>query len=227
MRILLVEDQPDAADILVKGLREQGYAVDLAIDGEEADFKASIAPYDLIILDVMLPRKSGFELCRDLRASGSEVPILMLTARDAVEERIRGLDLGADDYMVKPFEYPELLARVRGLLRRRTARRKEVLTVGDLRIDVGTRKVERGGKTIDLTAKEFALLEYLARHAGKVVTRSDISRQVWDESYDAFSNLIEIYLGRLRRKIDSGHTVTLLHTRRGEGYVLASAGTAR
>jgi len=222
MRILLVEDQPEAAEILMRGLREQGYAVDLAADGEDADFKASVSPYDLVILDVMLPRKSGLAVCRDLRKSGSKVPILMLTARDAVEERIRGLDLGADDYMVKPFEYPELLARVRGLLRRRTVRRSEVISVGDLRIDVGTHKVERAGKAIELTAKEFALLEYLARRAGQVVTRQDISRQVWDESYDAFSNLIEIYLGRLRRKIDSGHAITLLHTRRGEGYMLAA-----
>lgn len=220
MRILLVEDQRDAAEILVKGLREQGYAVDLATDGEEADFKASVSPYDLIILDIMLPRKSGFEVCSDLRAVGSEVPILMLTARDAVEERIRGLDLGADDYMVKPFEYPELLARVQGLLRRRVIRRQEVLTVGDLQIEVGTRKVRRGGKAIELTAKEFTLLEFLARHAGQLVTRRDIAGAVWSDSYDEFSNLIEIYLGRLRRKIDAGHSLALLHTRRGAGYML-------
>ena len=227
MRILLVEDQPDAADILMKGLREQGYAVDVAVDGKEADFKASVSPYDLVILDVMLPRKSGFDFCRDLRASGSEVPILMLTARDTVGDRIRGLDLGADDYMVKPFEYPELLARIRGLLRRRTIRRDTLISVGDLRIDPGTHKVERAGASIELTAKEFALLEYLARHAGEVMTREEISRQVWDESHDTFSNLIEIYVGRLRRKIDSGRSVALLHTRRGEGYLLATAGTAR
>ena len=184
MRILLVEDQRDAANILIKGLREQGYAVDLAADGEEADFKASVSPYDLIILDVMLPRKSGFDVCRDLRAAGSEVPILILTARDAVGERIRGLDLGADDYMVKPFDYPELLARVRGLLRRRVVRRREILTVADLSIEVGTRRVSRAGQSIELTAKEFAFLEYLARRSGELVTRRDISRQVWDDSYD-------------------------------------------
>jgi two-component system copper resistance phosphate regulon response regulator CusR len=223
MRILLVEDQPDAAEVLRQGLREQGYAVDVASDGEEADFKASVNGYDLIILDVVLPRKSGFAVCRSLRAAGNDVPILILSARDAVEERIRGLDLGADDYMVKPFEYQELLARVRGLLRRRSNRKKEVLSVGDLSIEVGTRKVQRAGRIIDLTAKEFALLEYLARHAGETVTRSQISRQVWDESYDAFSNLIEIYLGRLRRKVDSGHPQHLLHTLRGEGYKLAAA----
>jgi DNA-binding response OmpR family regulator len=149
MRILLVEDQPDAADILMKGLREQGYAVDVAADGEEADFKASVNPYDLIILDVMLPRKSGFDLCRDLRASGSQVSILMLTARDTVDDRIRGLDLGADDYIVKPFEYAELLARIRGLLRRRPTRRATLLSVGDLRIDAVAHKVERAGSPIE------------------------------------------------------------------------------
>src|SRR5260370_26265926 len=158
MRILLVEDQRDAADILMKGLREEGYAVDLASDGEEADFKASVNPSDLVILDVMLPVKNGLDVCRDLRAAGSEVPILMLTACDAVEARIRGLDLGANDYMVKPFEYPELLARVRGLLRRRTIRRRDVISVGDLRIDASTHKVERAARPIELTAKEFALL---------------------------------------------------------------------
>ncbi len=226
MRILLVEDQHDAAEILVKGLREQGYAVDHAVDGDEADFKASVNPYDLVILDVMLPRKSGFDVCRDLRAAGSDVPILILTARDGVEERIRGLDLGADDYMVKPYEYPELLARVRGLLRRRTARSQEAVSVADLYIEIATRKVRRAGKTIELTAKEFALLEYLARRQGEVVSRRDIASQVWDDSHDAFSNLIEIYLGRLRKKIDSGHPVALLHTRRGAGYILAALGTS-
>jgi two-component system copper resistance phosphate regulon response regulator CusR len=223
MRILLVEDQQQAADILKQGLREQGYAVDVASDGEEADFKASVNRYDLIILDLMLPRKGGFALCRDLRAAGNDIPILILSARDAVDDRIRGLDLGADDYMVKPFEYQELLARVRSLLRRRSIRKKEVLSVGDLSIEVGTHKVQRAGRTIELTAKEFSLLEYLARHAGETVTRAQISREVWDESYDSFSNLIEIYLGRLRRKIDAGQAVHLLHTLRGEGYTLAVA----
>jgi two-component system copper resistance phosphate regulon response regulator CusR len=221
MRILLVEDQPEAAEVLRQGLREQGYAVDVAPDGDEADFKASVNSYDLIILDIVLPHKNGFDVCRDLRAAGSDVPILILSARDAVEDRIRGLDLGADDYMVKPFEYEELLARVRGLLRRRAVRRKEVLTVGDLSIEVGTHRVARAGRSIELTAKEFVLLEYLARHAGQTVTRAQISRDVWDDSHDAFSNLIEIYLGRLRRKIDSGHAIHLLQTLRGQGYTLS------
>ncbi len=221
MRILLVEDQPDAAEILRQGLREQGYAVDVAGDGQEADFKASVSRYDLLILDLMLPRKSGYALCRDLRAAGNHTPILILSARDTVEERIRGLDLGADDYMVKPFEYQELLARIRGLLRRRAIRKREVLAIADLSIDLGTRRVERSGRAVELTAREFSLLELLARHAGETVTRARIAREVWDESCDAYSNLIEIYLGRLRRKIDSGHPVRLLHTLRGEGYSLS------
>jgi len=221
MRILLVEDQRDAAEILRQGLREQGFAVDIASDGEEADFKASVNRYDLIVLDLMLPRKSGFDFCRELRESGNTVPVLVLSARDAVEDRIRGLDLGADDYMVKPFDYEELLARIRGLLRRRAAPKQAVLRVGDLAIEAGSRKVSRAGKTIDLTAKEYSLLEFLAQRAGQKVTRTQISRHVWDDSQDAFSNLIEIYLGRLRRKIDSGHATPLLHTLRGEGYCLA------
>lgn len=220
MRILLVEDQPDAATILAQGLREQTYAVDIAGDGEEADFKAAVNQYDLIILDVMLPRKSGYEVCSDLRAAGSEVPILMLTARDDVEDRIRGIDLGADDYLVKPFVHRELLARVRALLRRGQFRYLDVLQIADLKIEVRTRRVERAGRLIDLTAKEFALLECLARRQGELIKREEISEHVWDESYDPFSNLIDVYIGRLRRKLDSGHAVRLVHTRRGEGYIL-------
>ena len=222
MRILLVEDQADAAALLARGLREEGYAVDIAVTGEEADFKAFVNRYDLFVLDVALPRKSGFSVCRDLRAGGSDTPILFLTARDAVEDRIRGLDVGADDYIVKPYEYRELVARIRRLLRRSASREQEVLTVGDLRIEVLTHRVQRNGKTIELTAKEFALLEYLARNAGKAVTRDEISEHVWGEPYEAFSNLIETYMARLRRKIDAGHPLALLQTRRGEGYLLTA-----
>jgi two-component system copper resistance phosphate regulon response regulator CusR len=221
MRILLVEDQKEAADILRQGFREQGYATDVAYDAEEADFKISVNGYDLIVLDLMLPGKSGFTLCRELRAAGNAIPILVLSARDAVDDRVKALDLGADDYMIKPFEYDELLARIRGLLRRRAVRKQEVVRVGDLSIETGTRKVCRGGRNIELTAKEFSLLQYLAQHAGHRVSRSQISRHVWDDSQDAYSNLIEIYLGRLRRKIDLGHAAPLLHTLRGEGYSLA------
>ena len=223
VRILLVEDEPPAAKILAKGLREQGYALDVVADGEEAEFKASVNQYDLIILDVMLPLKDGFQVCEEIRNAGSPVPILMLTAREALEYRVRGLDAGADDYLTKPFEFEELLARVRALLRRGPTPHREILEVGDLRIELRGHRVQRAGRAITLTAKEYALLEYLARRAGEVVTREEISEHVWDESYDAFSNLIEVYIRKLRRKIDVGHEVKLLHTRRGGGYVLTAA----
>lgn len=222
MRILLVEDEPSAARILAKGLREQSYAVDVAADGETALEQAQTNEYDLIILDVMLPRRDGFEVCRTLRRSGRAVPILMLTARDSVEDRIEGLDTGADDYLIKPFNFHELLARARALLRRGPALRPEIIEVADLKIDPRAREVERAGKPVELTAKEYALIEYLARRAGEVVTRADIAEHVWDENFDPFSNLIEVYIQRLRRKIDDGHAVKLIRTRRGEGYMLTA-----
>jgi two-component system copper resistance phosphate regulon response regulator CusR len=223
MRILLVEDEPAAARMLAKGLREQAYAVDIAADGESALYQAKINEYDLIVLDVMLPIKDGLEVCRELRAAGSALPVLMLTARDAVEDRIAGLDTGADDYLIKPFDFHELLARVRALLRRGPALREETLIVADLRINTRARRVERAGRSIELTAKEYALLEYLARRAGEVVGRADIAEHVWDENFDPFSNLIEVYVQRLRRKIDGGASRKLIRTRRGEGYVLTDA----
>jgi len=221
MRILLVEDEPGAAQMLAKGLREQSYAVDLAIDGETAVYQASVNDYDLVILDVMLPIKGGFEVCRELRAEGLTFPILMLTARDAPPDRVAGLDSGADDYLVKPFNFHELLARLRALLRRGPALRPETLKVADLSIDTRARQVSRGGRPIELTAKEYALLEYLARRAGEVVSRAEIAEHVWEEDFDPFSNLIEVYVQRLRRKIDEGYTPKLIRTRRGEGYILA------
>src|SRR5262249_4366751 len=177
----------------------------------------------LVILDVMLPLKDGFEVCRELRAEGLTIPILMLTARDAVQDRIAGLDTGADDYLTKPFDFHELLARVRALLRRGQALRPETIEIPDLSIDTRARRVRRGDSAIELTAKEYALLEYLGRRAGEVVSRAEIAEHVWDENFDPFSNLIEVYVQRLRRKIDEGHAPKLLRTRRGEGYVLASA----
>jgi two-component system, OmpR family, copper resistance phosphate regulon response regulator CusR len=206
--------------MLAKGLREQGYAVDTSADGEDGAFKASVNQYDLIILDLVLPRKNGLHVCSELRSSGSTIPILMLTARDAVEDRIVGLDQGADDYLTKPFEYRELLARVRALLRRGPKPYFEVIEVADLRIEVKTRRVTRGNKPIELTAKEYAILECLARKKGELVTREDLSEHAWDENFDAFSNLIEVYILRLRRKIDAGHKLKLIRTRRGEGYIL-------
>ncbi len=227
MRILLVEDEPDAARILAKGLRRQKYAVDLAADGEAAEYQASINDYDLIILDVMLPRKDGFEVCRELRAAGSAVPVLMLTARDAVQDRIAGLDTGADDYLTKPFDFHELLARVRALLRRGQALRPEKIGVADLTIDTRAHQVERAGRRVELTGKEYALLEYLVRRAGEVVSRAEIGEHVWDENFDPFTNLIEVYIQRLRRKIDDGHRLKLIRTLRGEGYLLATGGEER
>jgi DNA-binding response OmpR family regulator len=220
MRVLLVEDEPNAAQMLAKGLRRQAYAVDVAADGEEALYQASVNNYDLVILDVMLPIKDGFTICRELRASGSSVPVLMLTARDAVEDRIAGLNTGADDYLVKPFDFHELLARVRALLRRGPALRPEKFQLADLVLNTESRVVLRGGKQIGLTTKEYALLEYLARRAGAVVTRAEIAEHVWDEKYDPFSNSIEVYVQRLRRKVDAGREPKLIHTRRGAGYVL-------
>jgi two-component system, OmpR family, copper resistance phosphate regulon response regulator CusR len=202
--------------MLAKGLREQGYAVDTSADGEDGAFKASVNQYDLIILDLVLPRKNGLHVCSELRSSGSTIPILMLTARDAVEDRIVGLDQGADDYLTKPFEYRELLARVRALLRRGPKPYFEVIEVADLRIEVKTRRVTRGNKPIELTAKEYAILECLARKKGELVTREDLSEHAWDENFDAFSNLIEVYILRLRRKIDAGHKLKLIRTRRAK-----------
>jgi two-component system copper resistance phosphate regulon response regulator CusR len=224
MRILLVEDELNAARMLAKGLRQRAYAVDLAADGEEALYQASVNEYDLIILDVLLPLKDGFEVCRELREAGSTTPILMLTARDAVQDRIAGLDLGADDYLVKPFDFHELLARVRALLRRGATLRPETLTIADLVIDTRAQQVRREHKQIDLTAKEYALLEYLARRAGEVVSRADIAEHVWNESFDPFSNSIEVYIQRLRRKLDEGYAPKLIRTRRGAGYSLAAEG---
>jgi two-component system copper resistance phosphate regulon response regulator CusR len=222
LRILLVEDEPAAAQMLAQGLREHGYAVDLAADGEEGLEKIYINRYDLVILDVVLPRKDGFAVCRELRSAGSSIPVFMLTARDGVEDRIAGLNLGADDYLTKPYEYREVLARVHALLRRGPTTYYDVIEVGDLRIELKSRTVARAGRTIELTAKEYAILECLARRQGQVLTREDLSEHAWDENYDAFSNVIEVYILRLRKKIDAGHEVKLLRTRRGEGYVLTS-----
>lgn len=220
MRILLVEDEPAAAEMLAKGLREQTYAVDLARDGEEALYQASINDYDLILLDINLPIKNGLEVCRELRALGSKVPVLMLTARDDIQDRIAGLDSGADDYLTKPYAFHELLARVRAVTRRGPALASDIISISDLAMDRKTRRVTRAGNVIELTAKEYALLEYLMRRAHEVVGRADIAEHVWDENFDPFSNLIEVYIQRLRRKIDDKHTEKLLRTRRGEGYVL-------
>jgi DNA-binding response OmpR family regulator len=221
MRLLLVEDEARVARFIARGLREQAYAVDLAADGEDALYQAAVNSYDAIILDVMLPKKDGFAVCRELRAAGSRVPVLMLTARDAVEDRIGGLDTGADDYLTKPFEFGELLARLRALLRRGGELIPTVIRLADLVIDTRAQQACRAGRNVNLTTKEYALLEYLARNAGRVVGREEIAEHVWDETFDPFSNLIEVYINRLRRKVDEPFGPPLIHTRRGAGYVLS------
>lgn len=220
MRLLLVEDDAVIASSLAKGLREQSYAVDLARDGDAAVYQAAVNTYDVIVLDVMLPGRDGFSVCRELRRRGMATPVLMLTARDAVGDRIAGLDSGADDYLSKPFEFGELLARLRALLRRGPALSPAVLAVADLELDTRTQVATRGGRLIPLTTREYALLEYLARNAGRVVGRAEISDHVWDDNYDPISNLIESYINRLRRKLDVPGSLPLIHTRRGAGYVL-------
>src|SRR5687767_4635775 len=223
MRILVVEDEPAAAAVLAKGLREHSYAVDVAADGAAAMAQASSTDYDLVILDVLLPRINGLELCRRLRDFGATVPILMLTARGGLEQRVEGLDAGADDYLSKPYHFPELLARIRALLRRGPALTSAELRVADLILDTRARTVLRAGRDVPLTTKEFALLASLARRQGHVVSRGDIAEHVWDDSFDPDSNLIEVYIQRLRRKIDDGQALKLIQTRRGAGYTLAAA----
>jgi DNA-binding response OmpR family regulator len=221
MRVLLVEDEPAAARMLAKGLREHAYAVDVAGDGDDAAVRLLTTDYDAVILDVMLPRRDGVSVAREARAAGLAVPILMLTARDAVEARIAGLDSGADDYLTKPFDFGELLARLRALIRRgMRPPLPEQLAVGPLELDTRARQVQKSGQVIPLTTREYALLEFLARRAGQVVGRADIAEHVWDESYDPVSNVIDVYIQRLRRKIDDPNQASLIRTRRGEGYAL-------
>jgi two-component system copper resistance phosphate regulon response regulator CusR len=226
MRILVVEDERVAAEVLAKGLREHAYAVDVAGDGATALEQAGTNDYDLIILDILLPRLDGLEVCSRLRAEGLTLPILMLTARGGPDQRVEGLDVGADDYLSKPYHFPELLARVRALLRRGPALTPSLMCFHDLTVDTRARRVERAGEVIALTAKEYALLEYLLRRQGEVVGRAEIAEHVWDDSFDPMSNLIEVYIQRLRRKIDDGDSVKLIHTRRGAGYSLTIADDA-
>jgi two-component system, OmpR family, copper resistance phosphate regulon response regulator CusR len=227
MRSLVVEDEPIAAQVLAKGLREHAYAVDVAVSGAAALEQTGTNDYDLIVLDVLLPGMSGLDLCRQLRADGLSSPILLLTARGEPDQRVEGLDAGADDYLPKPYHFPELLARIRALLRRGPALTSAVLSYHDLTIDSRARRVERGGELVPLTAKEYALLEYLLRRQGEVVGRADIAEHVWDDSFDPMSNLIEVYIQRLRRKIDSGHPLKLIQTHRGAGYSLATGDDTR
>ena len=220
MRILLVEDQPKLARAVSRGLEREGYAVDVAGRGDDALFQARVYEYDAVVLDVLLPGGNGFEVCRTLRDDGCWSPILMLTARDRVEDRIRGLDAGADDYLVKPFAFGELLARLRALIRRTPSERPAVLRIGDLVIDPATRTVTRDDRPVDLTAREFAVLEFLARHAGEVVTRTQMIEHVWDRNFEGASNIVDVYVGYLRRKLEQPFGRPLIRTIRGAGYAL-------
>jgi two-component system copper resistance phosphate regulon response regulator CusR len=221
MRFLLVEDDIALTKSLERGLREQAYAVDVATDGEDALYKASINPYDAIILDVNLPKVDGLTVCRTIRKEGSPVRILMLTARGNTEDRIQGLDSGADDYLAKPFEFEELLARLRALLRRRGEQVDQATYQLDtLEIDFPKQRVRRGGAIVELTTKEYTLLAYLARNPGKIVCRAELTEHVWDNNHDPATNAVEVYINRLRKKIDRSGFTPLIQTRRGSGYYL-------
>jgi len=220
MRILVAEDDERLGDVVARGLRKQSYAVDVVTDGAQALIEAAVVTYDAIVLDVMLPSKSGFDVARELRARGIHVPILMLTARDAIADRVEGLDAGADDYLIKPFAFEELLARLRALLRRGQVLEPSTITVGDLVVDTHRMMASRAGEKIDLTSKEYALLEFFARNAGRTLSREAITTHVWDGNHDPFSNALEILITRLRRKIDAGQLHGLIRTRRGMGYAL-------
>ena len=220
MRILVVEDDPRLQALIARGLREESYAVDTVENGHEAITQAAVNSYDAIVLDVMLPGLDGLQVVQRLRERRIHTPVLMLTARDTVADRIAGLDAGADDYLVKPFDFGELLARIRALLRRPEAVQPMRVQVADLEIDMQAHTVHRSGVALTLTAKEYALLELLARHAGHVVSRADIVAHVWDDNHDPFSNAVEVYVNRLRGKIDREPFTPLLHTRRGAGYIL-------
>jgi DNA-binding response OmpR family regulator len=221
MRVLLVEDEPRIADFVRRGLTEEGHAVDVAADGEEAVDWPAVADFDVIILDVMLPIRDGFDVCRTLRAQGVSAPILMLTARDAVDDRVRGLDSGADDYLVKPFAFAELLARLRALSRRQPAVHGTRLQVADLVLETATRSVTRGDRTIELTSKEYAILEYMMRHPNQVLTRTMIAEHVWNYDFDNASNVIDVHVRNLRRKVDNASASKVIQTVRGAGYRIA------
>ena len=220
MRILVAEDERDLNEILCKKLRSEDYCVDGCFDGEEAlDYLASVE-YDAVILDIMMPKRSGLQVVEQLRRQGDHTPVLFLTARDSIDDRVTGLDAGADDYLVKPFAYDELLARLRVMTRKRGGERSNLFTIDDLTLDIRSKRVERGGVELKLSAKEYALLEYLIRNKGVVLSRIQIEENIWGFDYEGSSNIVDVYIRYLRRKIDKDHPVKLIHTIRGSGYVL-------
>ena len=220
MRILIVEDEKKVAAFIKKGLEEETYAVDIAADGEEGLYMGGQNQYDLIILDLMLPKINGLDILSNLRAKKNSIPILLLTAKDSVEDKVKGLNLGADDYLTKPFAFSELLARIRVLLRRGKVESKTTLEIADLTLNLVSHKVRRGDEEIELTGKEYSLLEYFMRNQEKVLTRTMIAEHVWDYNFDTFTNVIDVYVNHLRKKIDKNFSTKLLHTLRGVGYVM-------
>lgn len=220
MRILLVEDESKIAGFVQRGLKEHDFAVDVASDGEKALFMAQTNDYDLIVLDLLIPKVNGLDVLKTIRADHNAIPVLILTARNQLEDRVKGLNAGADDYLAKPFGFEELLARVRALLRRRGDMAQTVLQTGELEIDILRHKVLRAGKEITLSSKEFSILEFLLRHAGEVVTRTALTEHVWEHDFDSMSNVIDVHIARLRDKVDAEHTVKLIETVRGKGYRL-------
>ena len=220
MRILVAEDERDLNEILCKKLRSEDYCVDGCFDGEEAlDYLASV-DYDAVILDIMMPKRSGLQVVEQLRRQGDHTPVLFLTARDSIDDRVTGLDAGADDYLVKPFAFDELLARLRVMTRKRGGERSNLFTIDDLTLDIRSKRVERGGVELKLSAKEYALLEYLIRNKGVVLSRIQIEENIWGFDYEGSSNIVDVYIRYLRRKIDKDHPIKLIHTIRGSGYVL-------
>jgi heavy metal response regulator len=220
MKILLVEDEKKVASFIKRGLEEEHFTVDVAYDGESGEFMALTSEYDLIILDILLPKKNGFEVLKSLRANGIQTPILILTAKGSIDDKVEGLNSGADDYLTKPFAFAELIARIRSLLRRTSSEKSNIIKVADLELDTIKHIAKRGEKIIELTAREYSLLEYFMRNKGRVLTRTMIAEHIWDYHFDTGSNIIDVYVRRLRKKIDEGFPKKLIHTIRGVGYII-------
>ncbi len=221
MKVLVVEDEKRLANLLKKGLEENAFVVDICYDGVEGLYLVETAPYDAVVLDVMMPKMDGFTMLRRMREQGIETPVIMLTARGEVENRIKGLNIGADDYLPKPFDFAELLARLTAVIRRNKGQPASQLCIADLHLDLNAKTAGRGGVDISLTSKEYAILEYLALNQGRVISRTEISEHVYDMNFDLDSNIIDVYINRLRKKIDRDHPSPLIHTKRGEGYILS------